>query len=291
MTPLYVIYVLIAAIAVKVGLHLRAARRDARVRHKYLRVFEQVRRESVMTEPFIRYLVHLKSVIETRPAEEVLQFDTAPEKLLESFIKQQMRNADPEYKLFDERLDWLQNTRPPAQINLPATPWMNEFVLRLHPAKNEPAPVREVVGRLDEAIDCLRSLPEGVRLLAGASPNGRGGVYLGETSKISLRREHVRIYTMLAALWALHSALLLGHGRSWAEVAADRERLILALGPPLAGYLLMRLAYWVRPVAPAHKEAAGTLGSFLFQSSGQQNGSGEPAQAGASVSSSTGVTS
>jgi hypothetical protein len=249
------VYAVIALIAAALCFHLWMSRRNARIVKTYLDVFHQVQDNCISAEPFFRYLCHLKAVIGTRSKDEVLHFDTSPEKLLESHIKQQMRNADPEYKLFDERLCWQFKTFPPSKINLPATPWMNEFVVRMEQAKNGPASVAMVVSRLDDAIDCVRDLPRQMQVVPGISSDGRLGVHVQDQPQSRARRQYVRGYFVLAALWCLHSALLLSHGRTWAEVLGEPERLMLAFGPPLGGYILMRIAFWVRPLTQRERDA------------------------------------
>ena len=269
LTPLQVVYLVILAIAVALGVRLWLSRRNSQVLKSYLRVFTQVQRNCITAESFFRYLCHLKAVLSTRSKDEMLHFETAPEKLLESYVKQQMRNADPEYKLFDERLCWQVKTFPATEINLPATPWMNEFVKRFEPPQGGPASVARVVSRLDEAIDCVRDLPQDIQVVPGISPDGSVGVHLQEQPKAQTRREYVQGYLILALLWCLHSALLLTHGRTWQEVFGDQERLILAFGPPLAGYALMRVAFWVRPVTQRAKQPEASLKYFLFHSLGE----------------------
>lgn len=285
LTPLQVVYVVIAVLAMAVSVRLWLARRNAQVVRAYMRVFSTVQANCITAEPFFRHLCHLKAVLSTRPKDEVLHFDTAPEKLLESYVKQQMRNADPEYKLFDERLCWQLKTIPPTEINLPATPWMNEFVVSLGPPQPGPSSVASTVARLNEAIDCVRDLPHDIQVVPGVSADGRVGVHLQEPSKLRARRDYVRGYLVLAALWCLHSALLLAHGRTWGQLANDPERLILAFGPPLAGYALMRIAFWVRPVVQRVKEPeAVSLRSFLFQSLGDRPATAEKMHVDARVS-------
>jgi hypothetical protein len=269
----------IAAAAAIVGFSVWMSRRNARTIRAYLRVFDEVQRDCITAEPFFRYLCHLKAVIATRSKDEVLHFETAPEKLLESYVKQLMRNADPEYKLFDERLCWQLKTFPPTRINLPATPWMNELVVRMDQPANGPASVSRVMSRLDDAIDCVRDLPRDIQVVPGLSADGKVGVHLQEQSKAAARREYARGYLVLAALWSLHSALLLTHGRTWAQVFAESERLILAFGPPLAGYALMRVAFWVRPVRQRASKTEGALQSFLVYSLGEKTPPGEEIRA------------
>lgn len=288
MTPLQVVYAVIAVAAAAVCFRLWMSRRNARVVNAYLQVFHEVQGNCITAEPFFRYLCHLKAVIATRSKDEVLQFDTSPEKLLESYVKQQMRNADPEYKLFDERLCWQLKTFPPAQINLPATPWMNEFVMRLDQPSNGPASVSMVVSRLDDAIDFVRDVPQELQVVPGISADGRVGVHLGDQPKSRARREYVQGYLMLAALWCLHSALLLTHGRTWAEVLADPARLILAFGPPLGGYALMRIAFWVRPLSLRAKQPEAAFGGFALHSLREEAPASKDIRAGASMRASAG---
>ncbi len=261
MTPPQVVYVVVALSAAAVCFRLWMNRRNERITQRYLHVFQEVQGSCITAEPFFRYLCHLKAVIATRSKDEVLQFDTSPKKLLESYVKQQMRNADPEYQLFDERLCWQIKTFPPTQIDLPATPWMNEFVMQLDQSKNGPAAVSMVVSRLDDAIDCVRDLPHELQMVPGISADGKMGVHLGTPPQSRARREYVQGYFVLALLWCLHSALLVSHGRTWADIQADPARLILAFGPPLGGYLLMRIAFWVRPLS---KRSRAPEGSFRF---------------------------
>jgi hypothetical protein len=256
-TPLQVVYVVIVVIAAAVCFRLWMIRRNERIVKRYLYVFREVQSNCITTEPFLRYLCHLKAVIATRSKDEVLQFDSSPGKLLESYVKQQMRNADPDYKLFDERLCWQFKTFPPSEINLPATPWMNEFMLQLDPGRNGPASVAMVVSRLDDAIDCVRDLPPELQVIPGISADGKMGVHLGDPPQSRKQREYARGYLALASLWCLHSALLLSHGRTWAEMQADTARLFLAFGPPLGGYVLMRIAFWVRPLTQRSREPEG----------------------------------
>jgi hypothetical protein len=256
----------IAAAAAIVGFRVWMSRRNARINKAYLGVFAEVQGHCITAEPFFRYLCHLKAVVATRSKDEVLHFDTAPEKLLESYVKQLMRNSDPEYKLFDERLCWQLKTFPPTRINLPATPWMNEFVMRMEQPANGPASVARVMSRLDDAVDCVRDLPREIQMVPGFSADGKVGVHLQEASKTAARQDYARGYLVLAALWCLHSALLLTHGRTWAQVFSESERLILAFGPPLAGYALMRVAFWVRPVTQRAPKTEGALQSFLVYS-------------------------
>jgi len=287
-TPLQAVYAVIAVTAAAVCFRLWMSRRNARVVNTYLQVFQQVQGNCITAEPFFRYLCHLKAVIATRSKDEVLQFDTSPEKLLESYVKQQMRNADPEYKLFDERLCWQLKTFPPAQIDLPATPWMNEFVMRLDQPSNGPASVSMVVSRLDDAIDFVRDVPPELQVVPGISPDGRVGVHLGDQPKSRARREYLQGYLMLAALWCLHSALLLTHGRTWAEVLADPARLILAFGPPLGGYALMRIAFWVRPLTVRARQPEGAFGGFALHSLREDASAAKDIRAGASMRASAG---
>lgn len=288
MTPLQVVYAVIAVTAAAVCFRLWMSRRNARVVKAYLRVFREVQNNCITAESFFRYLCHLKAVIATRSKDEVLQFDTSPEKLLESYVKQQMRNADPEYQLFDERLCWQLKTFPQTEINLPATPWMNEFVVRLEQTKNGPASVSMVVSRLDDAIDFVRDLPQEAQVVPGISTDGRVGVHLQDQPKSQARREYVRGYLVLAALWCLHAALLLTHGRTWAEVLAEPERLILAFGPPLGGYALMRIAFWVRPLSQRARQPEGALKGFMLHSLREDAPAGKEIRAGASMRASAG---
>jgi hypothetical protein len=274
------VYAVSAAIALAVGVRVWRGRRNAQVVKAYLKVAEQVEYNCITVEPFFRYLYHLRGVISTRPKDEVLHFDSSPEKLLESYVKQEMRNADPDYQLLDERLSWRLKSSPSIEINLPATPWMNEFVRRLGHSKTGPGSVAAVVARLDEAIDCLRDLPRNIQIVPGISADGKVGVHLQERSKDQTRREYVQGYLVLAALWSLHSALLLTHGRTWEDVLANYERLILAFGPPVAGYALMRIAFWVRPVSQRPKQSQESLKSFLFHPLGDQHPAGEEMRAG-----------
>jgi hypothetical protein len=287
-TPLQVVYAVVALIAAAVCFRLWMSRRNARIVKTYLQVFQEVQGNCITAEPFFRYLCHLKAVIATRSKDEVLQFDTSPGKLLESYVKQQMRNADPEYKLFDERLCWQRKTFPPAEINLPATPWMNEFVMRLDQSRNGPASVSMVVSRLDDAIDCVRDLPQQLQVVPGISNDGKVGVHLEEQPRARVRREYVRGYLMLAALWCLHSALLLTHGRTWAEVLAAPERLILAFAPPLGGYVLMRIAFWVRPLSRRASQAEEAFQGFSLHSLRQEAPAADNIRAGASMRASAG---
>jgi hypothetical protein len=286
-TPLQVVYVVIAGIAAAVCFRLWMSRRNQRIIKRYLHVFREVQSNCITAEPFFRYLCHLKAVIATRSKDEVLHFDTSPEKLLESHLKQQMRNADPEYKLFDERLCWQFKTFPPSQIDLPATPWMNEFVLQLDHNSNGPAAVSKVVSRLDDAIDCVRDLPQELQGVPGISADGRLGVHLSDQSQSQARREYVRGYLMLALLWCLHSALLLSHGQTWAEVQADPVRLILAFGPPLSGYALMRIAFWVRPLSQRSREPEARF-RFALHSLREEASAGRDIRASASMRASVG---
>ncbi len=288
MTPLQVVYAVIAVTVAVVGFRLWMSRRNARIIKAYLRVFDEVQRNCISAEPFFRYLCHLKAVVSTRSKDEVLQFETAPEKLLESYVKQQMRNADPEYKLFDERLCWQLKTFPPTRINLPATPWMNEFVVRMDQPTNGPASVARVISRLDDAIGCVHDLPRDIQVVPGVSADGKVGVHLQQMDKAKARQEYVRGYLVLSALWCLHSALLLTHGRDWSQVMADSERLILAFGPPLAGYALMRIAFWVRPVTQRAAASEGDLKSFLVYSLRDKATAGNEIRAGASMRASAG---
>ena len=288
MTPLQVVYVVIAVIAAAVCFRLWMSRRNARIVKTYVHVLTEVQSNCITAESFFRYLCHLKAVIATRSKDEVLQFDTSPEKLLESYVKQQMRNADPEYKLFDERLCWQLKTFPPTEINLPATPWMNEFVMRLDPASNGPGSVSMVVSRLDDAIDCVRDLPQELQVVPGISADGKVGVHLGDQPTSRARREYVQGYLILAALWCLHSALLLTHGRTWAEVLAAPERLILAFGPPLGGYLLMRIAFWVRPLSQRAKQPDGAFMGFALHTLREEAAAGKDIRPGASMRASAG---
>jgi hypothetical protein len=264
-----------AAIALGVGVRVWAGRRNARAVKAYLNVAEEVERNCITAEAFFRYLGHIRGVISTRSKDEVLHFDTAPEKLLESYVKQEIRNADPDYKLFDEALSCRLKSFPAVEISLPATPWMNAFVARMESSPHGPASVAAVVARLDQAIHCLRDLPLGIQVLPGISADGKVGVHLQERSKAQTRREYARGYLVLAALWSLHSALLLTHGRTWEDVLVDYERLILAFGPPVAGYVLMRIAFWVRPVSQRRQEPKGSLKSFLLHSLADQRPAGE----------------
>jgi hypothetical protein len=264
------------------------SRRNAQVIKAYLRVFDKVQSNCISAEPFFRYLCHLKAVIATRSKDEVLDFDTAPEKLLESYVKQQMRNADPEYKLFDERLCWQLKTFPPTEINLPATPWMNEFVMRLDQAQNGPASVSVVVARIDDAIDCVRDLPQDIQVVPGISADGRVGVHLQDQPKTQSRREYLQGYLILAVLWCLHSALLLTHGRTWAEVLAAPERIILALAPPLGGYVMMRIAFWVRPLSRRARQPEGVFQGFALHSLREEAPASKDIRAGASMRASAG---
>jgi hypothetical protein len=286
-TPLQVVYAVIAATSVVVGFRLWMSRRNARVVQAYLRVFDEVQSGFITAEQFFRYLCHLKAVIATRSKDEVLHFDTTPGQLLESYVKQQMRNADPEYKLFDERLCWQLKTFPPTRVNLPATPWMNEFVVRLDQPTNGPASVSRVVSRLDDAIDCVRDLPQEIQVVPGVSADGKVGVHLQGPSEAEAGQEYVRGYLVLSALWCLHSALLLTHGRSWSQLAAESERLILAFGPPLAGYALMRIAFWVRPAHRVPKTGTD-LKSLLVYSMGDKAAAGKEIRASASMRASAG---
>ena len=287
-TPLHVVYTVIAVIAAAVCFRLWMSRRNARIVKAYLQVFHEVENNCITAEPFFRYLCHLKAVIATRSKDEVLHFDTSPEKLLESYVKQQMRNADPEYKLFDERLCWQLKTFPPAEINLPAPPWMNEFVMRVEQARNGPASVAMVVSRLDDAIDCVRDLPQEIQVVPGISTDGRVGVHLQDVPKSRARREYVQGFLVLASLWCLHAALLLTHGRTWAQVLAEPERLMLAFGPPLGGYALMRIAFWVRPLSQRARHPEGVFQGFALHSLREEAAAGKDIRAGASMRASAG---
>jgi hypothetical protein len=282
------VYAVVAVIAAAVCFRLWVSRRNARIVKTYLQVFSQVQSNCISAGPFFRYLCHLKAVIATRSKDEVLQFDTSPNKLLESYVKQQMRNADPEYKLFDERLCWQLKTIPPSEINLPATPWMNEFVMRLDHSGNGPGSVAMVVSRLDDAIDCVRDIPEEMQLVPGISADGKVGVHLGDQPASQARREYVRGYLVLAALWCLHSALLIAHGRTWADVLADPERLMLAFGPPLGGYLLMRIAFWVRPVRQRARQPQEAFRGFALHSLREDASASNKMHSGASMRASAG---
>jgi hypothetical protein len=69
---------------------------------------------------------------------------------------------------------------------------------------------------------------------------------------------------------------------------AESERLILAFGPPLAGYALLRIAFWVRPVTQRVPKAESDLKSFLVYSLRDEASAGKEIRAGASMRASAG---
>jgi hypothetical protein len=69
-------------------------------------------------------------------------------------------------------------------------------------------------------------------------------------------------------------------------LAAESERLILAFGPPLAGYALMRIAFWVRPAHRVPKTGTD-LTSLLVYSMGDKT-AGQEIRTGASMRASAG---
>ncbi len=268
LTPTSIVCVLILLVAIEVVRYQWSARKNTKVQSLYLAAFREVQRRCLTTEYFVHYLEHIKNVIATRDKNEVLQFDTAPNKLLESFLKQQLRNVDPEYKLFDERLAWLRQTIPSSQINLPATAWMNEYVGRWANRESKPAPTPVILSRLDETIEFVKKMPPEMQLLPGVSSDGRLGVHLERAAKGHKKRLSARGYFVLTALWTLHLGLVISHGKTWDQLFGDPAGLILTFGPPLVGFMFLQVAFWVKPMPKKAQQPAGTLSPYLFQSLG-----------------------
>lgn len=265
-TPTTVVFALIALVAFEVLRQAWVARRNARIQASYVAAFYEVQKRCITTQYFVRYLQHIKNVIATRPRNEVLKFDTTPGKLLESFLKQQLRNVDPEYRLFDERLAWSRQTTPASQIVLPATAWMNAYVARWTPKERGPTATEVVLSRLEEAIQCVQEIPRGLQLLPGVSPEGDMGIHLEKALPGGKKGSLKRGYLVLAILWTLHLAVVITHGKTWTDLLNNQANLILAFAPPLAGYVLLQLALWTRPSTKTAEQREARLHPYLFHS-------------------------
>jgi hypothetical protein len=267
LTPTIVFCVMIVIVAVVVLRHEWIVRRNSKTQAVYRALFEAIQQRCIPSDYFLQYLMHLRRVISTRDRDEILQFDTSPASLLQQFVKQQLRNVDPEYKLFDERLSWIQPTWPATQVQLPATAWMNEYVASFSLNNHKPTAAAAVITRLDEAIDFLRGVPPEMQVLPGITLEGKLGVQIDEPSRILRATGLSRGYLMLASMWALHLGLVISHDKTWTEFFSSHVQLVLAFGPPAAAILLLRVAYWVRPARkriPA--QLAAQSRGYLFHS-------------------------